>query len=555
MAARMSGLKRSPSGAYGARKVIPKDVRVAYASRFGLAWEEKFYLSSAVSEHEAKARFGEWLAEIETRVAQLRARNAASPLPLTRREAHGLAGRWYVWFIEKHEQDICTPGHWKNLGDTLIWDVIRPQAPIDYEMRPTGDRHWDWKARPDVRNAIRPAIAAEAKTANFLAEQAISLTPNALDLFNDAVGDNLMAAFSRLESIARGNYAADENVAAFPEYLELVSPRSAGRLKVIDLFKAWADAVKPANSTVDRWSVVFNAADKHFLDAHDIDFVSAKAWMNGLADEGRSAKTVATVWRTALKTVFAWGANERLIKSNPFRDVRISVPRQNIERETKAFTPEEARLILIAASQCDDTQSYDERARRWVPWICAYSGARAGEIAQLRGADIYQRNEHYFARLTPSAGRIKTRRARSIPIHEHLLAQGFLTFVERAKGGPLFYRRKNRVTTDGESPRQTPSERLRGRLGSWVRSLGITDPELSPNHAWRHTFKAQAARAGMDERYSDAITGHAPASMGRAYTKPLPEDLAEAIKIFPRYRLDDSLVGKFSSSAATPDKA
>jgi hypothetical protein len=59
----------------------------------------------------------------------------------------------------------------------------------------------------------------------------------------------------------------------------------------------------------------------------------------------------------------------------------------------------------------------------------------------------------------------------------------------------------------------------------------------------------------MDERYSDAITGHAPASMGRAYTKPLPEDLAEAIKIFPRYVLDDSLVGKSSSSAPTPDKA
>ncbi|WMT71642.1 hypothetical protein [Bradyrhizobium sp. Ash2021] len=43
----------------------------------------------------------------------------------------------------------------------------------------------------------------------------------------------------------------------------------------------------------------------------------------------------------------------------------------------------------------------------------------------------------------------------------------------------------------------------------------------------------------MDERYSDAITGHAPATAGRAYTTPTPEDLAEAMKKFPRYQLDD----------------
>jgi hypothetical protein len=49
-----------------------------------------------------------------------------------------------------------------------------------------------------------------------------------------------------------------------------------------------------------------------------------------------------------------------------------------------------------------------------------------------------------------------------------------------------------------------------------------------------------AARVGIDERYSDAITGHSPATTGRAYTKPLPEDLADALKKFPRYRLDES---------------
>jgi len=251
----------------------------------------------------------------------------------------------------------------------------------------------------------------------------------------------------------------------------------------------------------------------------------------------RSAHTVATVWRTALKTVFAWGIAEKLVKSNLFRDVRISVPRKNVERETKAFSQDEAKIILAAALTCDDRKSFDERARRWVPWICAYSGARAGEITQVRGIDIQQRGNDYFARLTPSAGKIKTRQARTIPLHEHLISQGFLEFVDRALGGPLFYDvEKMTASAPGKKrPRQSAAERTRGRLAAWVRSLGITDPELSPNHAWRHTFKAQAARVGMDERYSDAITGHTPPSTGRSYTKPIPEDLAEAMRKFPRY--------------------
>ena len=163
------------------------------------------------------------------------------------------------------------------------------------------------------------------------------MTPDANNLFVDAVAGSLYSAFVRLENIARGNYAPDDTLASFPQYEGTAEP--ARRLGVKALFEAWAEAVQPATSTFDRWSAVFNAADEHFPDAVNIEFASAKSWMNGLINEERSAHTVATVWRTALKTVFAWGIAEKLVKSNPFRDVRISVPRKNVERETKAFSP------------------------------------------------------------------------------------------------------------------------------------------------------------------------------------------------------------------------
>lgn len=537
MALIMAGLTRTSTGAYTARKVIPKDIRAAYAAQYGNAWEEKLRLDGGMSAHEARARYGEWLADIETRIGSLRAAKKNGPRPLTRQNAYALAGRWYAWFIAKHEQDHRTAAHWRTLGETLVWEVIRPNAPDEYEERPGDDPQWDWQANPEVREEVRPAIALEAQTSAFLLDQGLTLTPDATNLFVDAVSDNLLAAFQRLEALARGDYSTDKHPQVFPQFEQQVSATPG--MKATELFDAWRKAVQPAEGTVYRWATVFKEADRHFPDVSNISYDQAKAWMNGLISEERSAGTVAAVWRTALKTVFGWGVAEKLIGSNPFPEVRISVPRKNIERETKAFDGAEINTILSAALRCSDTKSFRERAFRWVPWICAYTGARAGEITQLRATDIQHRNDAYFARLTPSAGKIKTRKARTVPLHEHLIAQGLLEFVERAKGHPLFYEGRRSPEEKGDrGPRQSAAERMRSQVGMWVRSLGIADPEISPNHAWRHTFKAMAARVGIDERYSDAITGHAPASTGRAYTTPTPEDLAEALTKFPRYEFD-----------------
>lgn len=105
MALIMAGLTRTSTGAYTARKVIPKDIRAAYAAQYGNAWEEKLRLDGGMSAHEARARYGEWLADIETRIGSLRAAKKNGPRPLTRQNAYALAGRWYAWFIAKHEQD------------------------------------------------------------------------------------------------------------------------------------------------------------------------------------------------------------------------------------------------------------------------------------------------------------------------------------------------------------------------------------------------------------------------------------------------------------------
>ena len=78
--------------------------------------------------------------------------------------------------------------------------------------------------------------------------------------------------------------------------------------------------------------------------------------------------------------------------------------------------------------------------------------------------------------------------------------------------------------------------KAREHVAAWVRKLGINDPELSPNHAWRHTFKAIGFRSGISERVLDAIVGHAPASVGRGYGEPTLSDKAQELRKFPRYK-------------------
>src|SRR6516164_2561890 len=134
MAWSVVALKPLKGGGYAARKVIPADVREDYARLFGRgrAWEENIKLPADLSAHEAKARYGEWLAEVETRIAKLRAAKKGEGTPLTRENAHALAGQWYSWFLAQYTDDLRTPRYWRNLSDFLIWDVIHPQAPAEY---------------------------------------------------------------------------------------------------------------------------------------------------------------------------------------------------------------------------------------------------------------------------------------------------------------------------------------------------------------------------------------------------------------------------------------
>lgn len=540
MALRMVGLGRAADGRWFARKGIPVDVREEYQRLYGVKREAHLKLPADTPRHEAKTRLGEWEAEVETRIATLRAQRNGEGQPLTKLNAIALAGRWYTWFVGQYEGDPGPPKRWREMSDHLVWNVIYPEAPESYHEDPNADPHWEWQKEPEVREAVRPQVAELARVATFLASEGKALNANAYALFVDAVSDNLLPAVTLLERRANGDYSRDDTPDSFPAFTN--GPMRTAGISCWDLFEAFVKALKPADNTVQRWRAVFLEMQRHFADvgADGVTEDTARAWVRGLVTEERSATTVREVWLSSSRRVFGWGAEHKHVRRNPFADIKVDVPRQSRSRETKAFTEEEARTILRAALAIKKPNTPLDRAKRWVPWLCAYSGARAGEVTQLRGDDIEKRGSFHYMKLMPDAGTIKTRKTRIVPIHEHLIAQGFLETVRSVGKGALFYDDKTprRASSDPMNPSRSRAGNVRGDLAEWVRAQGVTDPELSPTHAWRHSFKQIAERVGITEKVHDAITGHAPASEGRKYGQPTAEDMANALKKFPRYRLD-----------------
>ncbi len=246
----------------------------------------------------------------------------------------------------------------------------------------------------------------------------------------------------------------------------------------------------------------------------------------------RSAGTVAKTWLNASSTVFGWALRQKIVRRNPFADVPFEVPRKTKVRDTSALYADEQKLILKAALQIADTRTPDDAVKRWVPWLSAYTGARVGEITQLGKKDVIERDGIHAILITPDAGTVKTGYARAVPLHEHLIAQGFLDFVSAHEDGPLFYN-----PPQGNAGKKPRYAQARQRLAAWVRSLGVSDKEVRPNHGWRHTFKQIADQAGITERTSNYITGHAQSNEGAKYGKPTLAQMAEAMKKFPRYEL------------------
>ena len=424
-------------------------MREDYGRLYGPHFEAKFSAPASIKPQVARQLFGEWLAKVEGQIAAIRAQRKGEGLSLTRQQTRALAGEWYDWFIARHPSSGLQK--WEDLRDK-VHDALVEAAGDDVWNQNDPDELW--RHDEELRKEVRSVLADIGETAQFLGMKRMVLDNETRDRFLDYLYDDLAAAFQQLMRIAQDDYTPDEYRKRFPKFEGANSGETPKQL-----FEKWVSERKPARGTIESWGYVFAAMGDYFKgrSAASISADEGQQWISGLVTQKRSGHTVKKTYANASKTIFAWALDHKYVPRNPFAKVKVTVSKRVRLRETQAFNSDEQRTILKASLEITDTSKPDNAARRWVPWLCAYTGARVGEITQLRKSDVFERDRVWAIRITPEAGTVKNGRARVVPLHEHLIAQGFLTFVEGHADAPLFYNpapnEKTSVGTKQKKPR------------------------------------------------------------------------------------------------------
>ncbi|RIX99518.1 hypothetical protein D3218_13665 [Aureimonas flava] len=485
-----------------------------------------------------------------TDAAEARARQAAitaylagvwqsvrdGPRRLTQKEAVALAGEIYREFVEAIEDDPGKPETWARVEAANIAatqgrfgraalmiaddDTIRQKS--------MEERFGFWA---DSKLATLGFLVDDESRRRVIEETGKAMRNAAEDLMRNADGD----------------YGPDTRTQRFPEWSPpkadpAPAPAPAAKAKSKEdgtslqtLLTRLAKERGYAPKTVSEWTRSVQSLTDHAntTDAAAITADHIIAWMDALVDRDLSAKTINETYFAAIKAIYRWARGKRYVPVNPTSDV-LKIHRRDEKPGFRGFTTAEAEEVLSAA--LNQTMPM----RRWVPWLMAYSGARAGEVLQLRKEDVRQDADTgiWLMDFAPNAGRVKNKGSRRIvPLHDHLIELGFVAWVEKMPAGRLFYEDREGEGTDGKRSRRSMAVT---QMGNWIRDdlkiEAVRAKEVQPNHGWRHRFTLEMTDLDVLETRRKRLTGHRLEGQDNRYVGKLNlTRLAEAVNLIPRF--------------------
>jgi integrase len=300
-------------------------------------------------------------------------------------------------------------------------------------------------------------------------------------------------------------------------------------------------------ATAKRWRPKI-AAFCDFIGHTDLSRMTrddAYRWVDHLAEKDIAKKSIREVWIASLRAVAGFQIERgKLTTENPFSRIRVQGVKSTKDSNKKGFSDAQAETILTAtlATFSHLTTPETRAARRWIPWICAYTGARVNEITSLLPSDVRPDEETGIECIYLRPEMTKGDYERVIPVHSHLIEQEFLDYVaKRAKARlPLFYDPKRAEGGENANPQW---QKIAERLGEWVvKSLRVTS--VKPNHGWRHRFKSVSREVGMHPEVEAFITGHGGSDdpdeiqkVSLNYGDAWVKTLKKTIEMYPRYNI------------------
>ena len=307
------------------------------------------------------------------------------------------------------------------------------------------------------------------------------------------------------------------------------------------LISIWANEAKPQAKTVYSWGRIMKKLTT-FVGFDDVTRLTAEQlidWKDELVNKSGLDPTTIGNHLYILKTLLNYAHRNKKIPTNPATEV-VYRPKSDPRDKRVGYSDEQARRILDAARK--ETEPH----LRWLPWLCALTGARLDEIAGADVRDIEKIGEVWVLAIRldhrDDNGAVKTKgSSRKVPLHPTLIDEGFLEYVGGLpRTGPLF----PSLGTDYFGRRGGIATK---RVSRWLHdAVGIPkDRRIAPSHSWRHRFISECRAAEILDSTRDALVGHDDGSTSRDYgefyiVKTLYPALTRIKSPFDKDRSDDT---------------
>lgn len=510
------------SACYWVRKRVPKELQT-------LAGRREFKKSLKTKDpSEAKRRALSVCAQFDSEIARLR-----RSLHMGSSDLEAVTGDYFNQRLDKTIRE-AQKQQWDSLGFEMppaqLIDEIEPSATegLSFEQ-------WDQERKRQANDwglqAVRPLLEKHGiKLTHSNAERlGLKIFRAELEAYRGAAAEVLG------DENWRPPHYADKSIKSNQSLIELwegyeQSRRNAGTApRTLD---GWRSNIKKASG-------FFKHSPAASLSRKDIRaYVEAlRSHDQGVSPAGKrlASKTVNDNHLAALSALYKWAIAHELLENDPTKGVRATASASD-SNQIIGYTREQVTAILKATREPRRKRVPASNATisRWVPWLCAFTGARISEVLWLRRSDVCMTEGITYIDIqidTSEAGQsVKTAESiRSVPLHPAILDEGFLEYIESLPDNEKYLFPGPWKDQHGDRTK-TPANKLR----TWIKEQ-LPDADwsrLSPNHSFRHWLTSECRRASVDGDHQRIITGHKASDVhGRYGPADVPILHEEVVKI------------------------
>lgn len=299
-----------------------------------------------------------------------------------------------------------------------------------------------------------------------------------------------------------------------------------------ELYKRWQRVKKRAKSSEQACLLAIETCEKALghLPIDQLTRTHGDAFRSWLQEQPISSKTARDRF-TWVKSLLGYAFRElELLPKQPWEGMEIQVSKAQTRRP---WRDDELQQLfsqpLFTAYETPKTKKSGSDAAYWVPILALYTGARIGELAQLRTCDISTIDGTPLLTITDSGEgqHVKTDAGhRSLPIHPELVRLGLLEYVQAIHSAG-----HDRLWPTLRIDPERPGVAISNWFGEYRRSVGLAE-KYPDFHSFRHSVRTRLARAKIPEKVQDSITGHeTQGSIGtKVYQDVSIQDRLEAIQ-------------------------